>query len=169
MAQIEEMWGHLATLFDSLNATNGWDQKHGPDWIFAEVPYHLAYCNRDIVARGLQLGPDYPEAEQELLASPEALNTWNARKLAERPADQTVEQSLAQWQESCATIRRLAAGMTDADLARPCWQPIFMGWGTARDLLAFCLNHDWSEFTQLRIHMGRLRRGDYRPSSPRRE
>ena len=155
MNQIEEMWGHLDTLFNTLKAGNGWDRKHGPDWTLADVPYHLAYCNRDVIARGLQLGPDYPEAEQELLASPDALNAWNARKFAGRPADQSVEQSLAQWRESCEEIRRLTARMNDADLDRSCWQPIFMGWGTARDLLTFCLNHDWSEFTQLRIHMGR--------------
>lgn len=155
MNQIEEMWGHLGILFDTLKTNNGWDQKHGPDWTLADVPYHIAYCNRDVVARGLQLGPDYPEVEQELLASPDALNAWNARKFAERPPDQTVEQSLAQWRDSCEEIRRLTAAMNDTDLARACWQPIFMGWGTARDLLAFCLNHDWSEFTQLRIHLGR--------------
>jgi hypothetical protein len=154
--QIEEMWGHLEILFDSLNAGNGWDRKHGPDWTFADVPYHLAYCNRDIVARGLQLGPDYPEAEQELLTSRDALNSWNARKFAERQADQSVEQSLAQWRESCEGIRRLTAGMNDADLARPFFMPIMMGWVTARDGLEFCCNHDWSEFTQLRIHMGRV-------------
>ncbi|MBI1878030.1 MAG: DinB family protein [Chloroflexi bacterium] len=155
MNQIEEMWGHLDTLFNSLNATNGWDQKHGPDWTFADIPYHLAYCNRDVVARGLKLGPDYPEAEQELLASPDTLNAWNARKFAERPASQTVAQSLAQWRESYEEIRRLTAEMTDTDLARPFFMPIYMGWVTARDGLAFCRSHDWSEFTQLRLHMGR--------------
>lgn len=154
MNQIEEMWGHLNTLFNSLNSDNGWDKKHGPDWTLADVPYHLAYCNHDIVARSLQLGPDYPEAEQELLASPDALNAWNARKFAERPAGQRVEQSLAQWRESCQEIRRLTAEMNDADLSRSCWQPVLTGWGTTRDVLGFCLNHDWSEFTQLRIHMG---------------
>ncbi len=153
-AQIEEMWAHQDTLFTHLNETNGWGQKHGPDWTFADVPYHLAYCNRDIVVRGLELGPDYPEAEQELLASLEALNAWNARKFGERPSDQTVAQSLGQLANSRQAIRRITARMNDADLARPCWQPVFMGWGTATNLLMFCLTHDWSEFTQLRIHMG---------------
>ncbi len=153
-AQIEEMWAHQDTLFHSLNETNGWGQKHGADWTFADVPYHLAYCNRDIVVRGLELGPDYPEVEQELLDTLDALNDWNARKIEERPADQTVAESLAQLADSRQAIRRITARMNDADLARPCWQPVFMGWGTAVHLLMFCLTHDWSEFTQLRIHMG---------------
>jgi DinB superfamily len=155
MAHVEEMWGHLAILFDRLNATNGWDQRHGPDWTFADVPYHLAYCDRDLVARGLALGADLPAEEQELLASPADLDAWNTRKLAARPAGQTVAQSLEEWRAACAEIRRITDAMTDADLARPFWMPIYRGWATARDGLDFCRNHAWSEFTQLRIHMGR--------------
>ena len=157
MDQIEEMWAHLATLFEGLNATNGWGQKHGPDWTFADVPYHLAYINRDVVIRGLELGPDMPETEQELLASPEEINAWNDHKFAERPADQTVAQSLAQWQATCEDIRRLASEMDDADLEHPFWLPALMGWVTARDGLALCHIHDWSEFTQLRLHLGRTK------------
>ncbi len=73
MGRIQEMWGHLDTLFEGLNEADGWGQKHGTDWIFAYVPYHLATYNCLIVARSLELGPDYPEEEQELLATPEAL------------------------------------------------------------------------------------------------
>lgn len=39
MAQVQEMWGHLHTLFEDLNTSDGWDQKHGPDWTFAGVPF----------------------------------------------------------------------------------------------------------------------------------
>src|SRR5579871_5541139 len=155
IAQIEEMQGHLAVLFDRLSATDGWGQKHGPDWTFADVPYHLAYCTRDLVVRGLVMGADMPAQEQELLTSPAELNAWNDREFAARPADQTVAQSLDQWRESCEALRRVTAAMTDADLARPFWMPIYRGWATARDGLDFCRNHAWSEFTQLRIHMGR--------------
>jgi len=153
-AHLEEMWGHLDTLFASLEAGGGWEQKHGADWTFADVPYHLAYCNQDLVARGLQLGADYPESEQELLASPQALGVWNDRKFAERPAGQTAAESVAQWRESTTAIRSQTASMQDADLERRCWFPLFLGWGTARDLLMFVVGHDWSEFMQLRIHMG---------------
>jgi hypothetical protein len=149
------MWGHLTTLFEALNTDNGWRQKHGPDWTFADVPYHLAYCNHDLVARGLELGRNYPEADRELLATIEDLNAWNEREFANRPAAQTVAQSLDQWRASCQAIRRLTEQMSDEDLARPFWMPIFRGWATAQDGLAFCLTHSWSEFTQLRLHMGR--------------
>ena len=151
VGHLEEMWGHLADLFDDLEASNGWDQPHGPDWTFGDVPYHLAYCNRDVVAHGIELGADYPEAAQSLLATPDALAAWNEAKFAERPAGQTAGKSVAQWRESCERIRRLTEKMDDADLARRAFQPIMEGWATVRA----CRNHDWSEFMQLRIHMGR--------------
>lgn len=155
MSHIEEMWGHMNTLFDDLAATGGWDQKHGPDWVFADLPYHLAYCNRDILIRGLQAGRDLPEEQQELVVSMEALDAWNARRFAERPAAQTPAQSVAQWRETCAEIRRLTAGMTDADLERPFWMPLFRGWSKAREGFEFTRAHDFGEFIQLRSHMER--------------
>ncbi len=155
MAHIEETWGYLNTLFDDLFARGGWDQKHGPDWVFADLPYHLAYCNQDILIRGLTWGAELPEEEQELLPHPEAINEWNARKFAERPSGQTAAQSVAQWRETCDQIRRLTAGMTDADLDRPFWMPLILGWNKAREGLEFTRAHDWAEFIQLRIHMGR--------------
>jgi hypothetical protein len=30
IGQIEEMWGHLATLFDEIKANQDWEQKNGP-------------------------------------------------------------------------------------------------------------------------------------------
>jgi hypothetical protein len=155
MAQIQEMWGHLYTLFHDLNDADGWGQKHGPDWTFADVPYHLAYCNRDLVAPGLELGSDLGVQERGLLATPEAIHGWNARKFAERPFYQTPVQSVSRWQASCEAIYRRTARMNDADLERPIWMPLFRGSVTVRDSLEFCRNHDWSVFTQLRIYMGR--------------
>lgn len=162
MNRIEEMWAHLAFLFNDLNATNGWGQEHGPDWTFVDVPYHLAYLNRDVIVCGLELGPDLPEANQTLLTNPKEVNAWNDHRFTRRPAGQTVTQSLAQWQASCEDIRNLASAMDDVDLERPFWIPAYMGWVTARDGLALCYIHDWSHFTQLRIHMGRA---EPRPSA----
>jgi hypothetical protein len=155
MSHIEELWGHLDTLFDDLNATNGWAGKHGADWTFADVPFHLAYCNQDIIIRGFEAGEDMPQDEQELLATPEAVNSWNARKFAARPAGQTADQSVAQWRVTCDRIRSMTDQMSDVDLDQPFWMPLFSGWANARTGLEFTRGHDWSEFMQLRIHMGR--------------
>jgi hypothetical protein len=150
------MWGHLYTLFEDLNDIDGWDQKHGPDWTFVDVPYHLAYFNCDLVARGMELGSGCAEEEHELLITPQNLSDWNVRKFAERPVYRTPQQSVSQWQISCEAIYRLVARMNDADLEqRPFWMPLLGGWVTTRRGLEFCRNHDWSVFTRLRIHMGR--------------
>jgi hypothetical protein len=151
MAHIEETWRHLNTLFDDLAATDGWGQKHGPDWTFADVPYHLAYCNQEILIRSLKAGAD----EQELLSDVAALNAWNARKFAERPDGQTAAQSVALWRETCEEIHQLAAGMTDADLEKPFWMILYAGWNTVREGFEFTRSHELGEFMQLRSHMGR--------------
>jgi hypothetical protein len=80
------------------------------------LPYHLAYCNQDLIVRGIELGVDYPEDEQELLATPEDLAAWNAWEFAKRPVGQTAAESVVQWQATCDEIRRLTGPMSDADL-----------------------------------------------------
>src|SRR5262249_40949698 len=63
MGQLEELWGHLDTLFDAIETAGDWGHQHGPNWTFADVPYHLAYFDRELVVRALELGAQYPEAE----------------------------------------------------------------------------------------------------------
>ncbi len=105
MSHIEENWANLQVLFDELAESGGWEKQHGADWTFADLPYHLAYCNDEILIRGLKAGAGLPEADQELLASREAINDWNARKFAERPA--RPRRSL--WRSGKARARRFAA------------------------------------------------------------
>jgi hypothetical protein len=158
MTQVEEMWGHQDTLFRLIGETNQWDGKHGADWTFADVPYHLTYCNRDLVIRPMKHGRELPLEERVSISSVEELGEWNEREFAARPAGQTVEESLAQLRDSWDEIRQIVSAWADADLGRPWWMP-FMGgmWLTVRDGLGWTLGHDWSEFMQLRIHMGRAK------------
>ena len=156
MAQIEGLWQHQDALFAELNATNGWGQRHGLHWTFADMPYHLAYCNRDVIAYALEKGENYPVDEQVPLANMEALNAWNGQKFAQRPTGQTLQESLAELYASREAIRRVTSQMTDEDLASPCFHLFMAGWVTKWHLLNFCRVHDWSEFMQLRIHMGKL-------------
>lgn len=96
-----------------------------------------------------------PEEEQELLATPEDINAWNARKMDDRPFYQRPDQSVSWWQASCEAIYALTLRMNDADLERPFWMPLIQGWITARDGLEFCRDHDWRAFGQLQFHMQR--------------
>ena len=163
MTQLEENWANLETLFNEIERLGAWGRPHGPDWIFADLPYHLAYCNADILIRGLKSGKDLPAEQQELLLSVDDINAWNARKLNERPVGQTPQQSIEGWRETCAEIRRLAAEMTDEDLESPFFMPLFRGWNTAREGFEFTRAHDLIEFVQLRLHLGRR---DPVPSAP---
>jgi len=153
--QIESIWDCQDQLFETIARGNDWDHKHGADWTFADVPFHLAYCNWDLVIRPIQLGKELPVSEQRSFKGPADLAVYNSGRFAEKSALQTVEKSLADLEGSRNELRRLLAEMSDADLDRPAWYPFGGGmWANVRAPLQFCLAHDWSEFMQLRIHMG---------------
>src|SRR4051812_29775296 len=96
LGQLDELWGHLDTLFDTIEAKGEWERGHGPDWTFADVAYHLAYFDAELIVRGLGLGPDYPEDQQERYATTDEINAWNARQFAKRPFGQPPQASVAQ-------------------------------------------------------------------------
>lgn len=155
IAQIESMWSCQDQLFQTISRNNDWGHKHGADWTFADVPFHLTYCNWDLVIRPIQLGKELPVSEQRSFKGPADLAVYNSGRFAEKSATQTVEKSLADLEGSQNELRRLLAEMSDADLDRPAWYPFGGGmWANVRAPLQFCLAHDWSEFMQLRIHMG---------------
>ena len=70
----EDMWTLLDTLFTNVAAADAWDRKHGADWILADVPYHLAYFNRELVIRPLEVVEEMPPAEQIGILD---LGSWN--------------------------------------------------------------------------------------------
>ena len=84
-------------------------------------------------------------------------NAWNARKLAERPSSQTVERSLEQMRASRAAIRRVVAGLSDAELERPVWISLaaFGGWRTIRFALELARMHSWAHIMQFRMRLKR--------------
>lgn len=49
MQQIETSWKYWDSLFTRLDKKK-WRNKHEKDWVFEDVPFHLAYCERDLVA-----------------------------------------------------------------------------------------------------------------------
>lgn len=153
--QIESIWACLDQLFETITRENDWDHKHGADWTFADVPFHLANVNRDLVIQPILLGKDLPAAEQRSFKTPVDVAIYNDGRFAERLATQTVQMSLAEMEESRDKIRQLLSEMSDSDLDRPAWYPFGGGmWAKVQAPLLFCLAHDWSEFMQLRVHMG---------------
>ena len=63
LADLDDLWQNLDAIFVSLGSSD-WSRQHGPHWTFADVPYHLAYFDREIVAHPIERGPDLPTAEQ---------------------------------------------------------------------------------------------------------
>jgi hypothetical protein len=157
LADLEDLWQKLDALIGSLKPGD-WSRRHGKDWTFADVPYHLSYFDRDIVANPIERGPNVPADEQRVLRSTRELDAWNARKFAERPVNQTPEQSVEQMHASHDAIRRIIGKISDADLSRPVFIHLpGCGWLTARFALEACRAHTWSHFLQLRLHMKRDR------------
>ena len=127
-AQLESIWADFDLLFAHLDAA-GWQQGHGPDWVFADVPYHLAYFDR-FMARYLEAGNDLPTDEQLQLDSISAMARWNGEQFALRPPGQSGPGAVADMHVARDRLRALIAGMTDDDLARPAWMSLtfFRGW-----------------------------------------
>ena len=155
MAQLEEIWRHVDTLLDPLTPA-AWQCKHGKDWVFADLPYHLGYYDRDTVATPIRKGTDVPAEEQKLMRTMGELDAWNARKFAERRPDQHVDESLAQMRASRNAVRQAVAGLSDADLDRRVFiHLVGCGWVTVRLALQSCLVHTWAHFTEARLRLKR--------------
>jgi hypothetical protein len=151
LTDLEDLWRCLDELFARL-APDDWSCQHGKHWIFADVPYHLGYFDRDTVAYPIERGPNLSTAEQWAARSDTELNAWNERMFAKRPPNQTVAQSLAQMRASRDAIRRVVGRMHDTDLEPMVWFPLLVGgWVPAHAVLGGCRFHTWSHFMELRL------------------
>ena len=152
--ELNDIWSKFDSLYASLQP-GAWDRKFGKDWTFADQPFHMSFID-DMVAHNISAGDSIPEVERVLANDEASLRSWNAERLATRPAGQTGPQSLDQWKKSRQTILDAVSRFTEADLNRKAWMPIFMGWADARGLLSFSLAHAvgeyWELMTRLKKH-----------------
>lgn len=153
LADLEDLWSALDELLDSIQG-KAWQTKHGKHWVYADVPYHLAYFDRDVVAIPLERGRNVPASEQSPKRTDAELNAWNEEKFNQRPTTQTVEQSLKDMRASRELIRQAAARLSDADLARPAYMCLpGGGWVNYQLLLDSTYMHTWAHFVELRSRM----------------
>ncbi|MBI2855502.1 MAG: SCP2 sterol-binding domain-containing protein [Chloroflexi bacterium] len=153
LTDLENLWQGLDEMLGSLNGAD-WNRKHGPDWVMADVPYHLAYFDNDVVAINVDKGKALPASQQWAIRSPKEIDDWNARKFGERTRGQTPERSLAQMRASRNYISGLVGAMSDADLGRECWMPLLVGgWMPAAGILHGCQFHTWNHAMELRLHL----------------
>lgn len=153
LEELESVWSCFDELFASFGPSD-WRRKLGPDWTYADLPYHLSYFDQEIVATPIARGRDVPLAEQRVQRTRRELDAWNAERFAARPADETVEQSLARMRRSRENLRRAAARLDDLDA--PGFTPLLgTGWVPARMLLGAGVAHSWAHYTEARLRLGR--------------
>lgn len=154
-SSLEELWSALDSLFEEMSPAD-WQRPHGPDWVFADLPYHLSYIDRLCVARPLELGETLPVDEQVRLRTLNELNAWNQANFALRPEGQKVETSLEQMYTSRDYVRQVTAALTDADLVNPAWFPLLnmRGFRSVQVALAFCAGHTWQHMEEARVRHG---------------
>lgn len=151
-ADLEALWQCLDALFAGLGPKD-WTRKHGKDWTYADLPYHLAYFDRECTGVIAQ-GTDAPASTRWLMPSEAQIDTWNARMFARRPAGQTAAASLTQMDASRDLVRQTLAGYSDADLAELVWSPFF-GWMSLRDGILGITGHTFNHFMEARIRLKR--------------
>jgi hypothetical protein len=153
-AAMEDLWAKFDVLLASFSSSD-WQRRHGKDWVMRDIPYHLAYFDREVVAIPIELRGDVPPGLGSMTTMAE-LDAWNAVQFKARPSGQSVEESLAAMRASRDRIRAAIAGATDDDLARPAYAPLMnIGLRTMGFALRGEIMHSWSEYVQLLIRLKR--------------
>ena len=152
---LESLWEAIDGLFDSFD-NEDWSRAHGPDWTFADLPYHLAYFDRDLIGKAISSGSNVPPEGQVTFATLRELGGWNERMFARRPADQSVQTSVDEMRASRQHIRELVSGMDQSDLTLPAFVPLpGFGWVTISDALENCRAHTWGHVSEALIRSKR--------------
>jgi hypothetical protein len=155
LADLEDVWRCLDELFDGLKPSD-WSRRHGPDWTYADLPYHLSYFDEEIVRRPIELGGDVPLEAQRVMRTINDLNAWNARMFAGRPSDETPARSRERMRAVRDGLRALIARLDDRDLERPAFISLVgVGWVTVRLALTAGVAHTWTHFQEARLRLGR--------------
>jgi hypothetical protein len=149
--ELDDLWSKFDALYAGLDAP-AWSRKFGKDWTFADQPFHMSQIDQ-MVARNVTMGENLPQPEQVLLDSESKLNSWNGALLAKKAAAQTGPQSLEEWKKTRQQLRDIMSKLTEADLARKAWLPIYTGWSDVHGLLGFSLVHATGEYSELLMRL----------------
>ena len=140
LADLETIWSALDSFFQNFSPKD-WSRKHGKEWTFADMPYHLAYFNQTIID-GIK-----NDQGQQAKRTLQELNTWNDSRFAQRPASQSGANGLEYLQATQATLKKATANYP---LDTPVFMPFIIvgGWRTMEFALEYLLNHTWLHFTE---------------------
>jgi DinB family protein/SCP-2 sterol transfer family protein len=140
LADLETIWTALDSFYQRFSPQD-WARKHGKDWTFADMPYHLAYFNQTVINNIKNDG-----GGQARLTLQE-LNTWNDAHFAKRPSSHAGANGLAYLHETQAALRQLA---TQYPPETPVFLPLIIvgGWRSLTFALEYLLDHAWIHFTE---------------------
>lgn len=147
LADLETIWDALDTFYQRFSPQD-WAHKHGKEWTFADMPFHLAYFNQ-MVIHGIRSdhGEKAPLTLQEL-------NSWNDAHFTRRSASQAGANALSYLHETQSALRQLAAQYAPET---PVFMPLIIvgGWRTLTFALNYLLNHTWLHFTESHLRLAR--------------
>src|SRR3954469_20236623 len=89
LEQTWDVWDRLIAAVPS----DRWTKKYGPDWTYQDVPYHVAYFDRVMVADPIESGTSLPQSERFECLTMRQLNDWNRAEFARRRRGQTPRES----------------------------------------------------------------------------
>jgi len=127
-----------------------WSRKHGTQWTFADVPFHLTTIQQPILAsfRGQDTLDDISKMRD--------MDAWNDQQFAERPTTITPQQMLADF---LASSKDLEATVYELPPETIVYMPLMRLRGERRIdlLLEYALWHAWFHITESSIRRdGRL-------------
>ena len=140
LADLETIWSALDSFYQRFSPQD-WARKHGKDWTFADMPFHLAYFNQMVINNIQNNGGE--QARHTL----QELNTWNNTHFAKRPASQAGANGLVYLHETQTALRQL---VTQHLPETPVFLPLIIvgGWRSLTFALEYLFDHTWIHFTE---------------------
>jgi hypothetical protein len=140
LADLETIWTALDSFYQHFSPQD-WSRKHGKEWTFADMPYHLAYFNQTVID-GIR-----NDHNQQAKLTMKELNAWNNAHFTQRPASQSRAKGLDYLHATQMTLREAAARHTPDT---PVFLPLIIvgGWRTLTYALEYLLDHSWVHFTE---------------------
>lgn len=140
MTDLETLWEIIDHFFERFSVQD-WSRKHGREWTFADMPYHLAYFNQMVIDG---IANDHNQHAKSTL---QELNTWNDAQFGKRPANLSGARGLDHLHATQLTLKEFVArNRPDTPILLPLI--IVGGWRTLEFAVEYLLDHTWLHFTE---------------------
>lgn len=152
MGDLEAVWTALNRFFEPFTDVE-WVRPHGADWMYADIPYHLAVYNR-MAANVILIGEEGDMDDSPSIISLAQLDRWNQASLRAMRMIGGTSDGLEKMRDSQAMLRAAVSSVDTLDL--PVWLMTLhaRGWRTARLAVEYAQWHNWLHLAEaaLRFH-----------------